>query len=205
MLDEYKDSQPIVYKILKNAVSKDKYSHAYLIETNGFSDSLNLALAFIKTIMCPNKYFNNEKCQNCHQCKVIDSGNFPEIEIIKPDGMWIKKNQVQELQEEFSKKAIIGNKKIYIIANAEKLKTEAANSILKFLEEPAPGIIAILLTENLYQVIETIRSRCQILNLKNLNSFSNSTTTIEKLNQIYYSNLEIHDTKEQIEKNSKFR
>lgn len=200
MLDEYKDSQPIVYKILKNAVSKDKYSHAYLIETNGFSDSLNLALAFIKTIMCPNKYFNNEKCQNCHQCKVIDSGNFPEIEIIKPDGMWIKKNQVQELQEEFSKKAIIGNKKIYIIANAEKLKTEAANSILKFLEEPAPGIIAILLTENLYQVIETIRSRCQILNLKNLNSFSNSTTTIEKLNQIYYSNLEIQDTKEQIEK-----
>ncbi len=115
MLDEYQNLQPIVYRILRNAALKNKYSHAYLFETNGFYDSFNLIFSFVKTISCPHSYTNNKNCQNCKQCEVIESGNFPEIEIISPDGMWIKKDQLQKLQEEFNKKAIIGNKKIYII------------------------------------------------------------------------------------------
>ncbi len=166
MLDEYQNLQPIVYKILRNAAIKNKYSHAYLFETNGFYDSFNLIFSFVKTIFCPHSYTNKENCQGCQQCKVIESGNFPEIEIISPDGMWIKKEQLQKLQEEFNKKAIIGNKKIYIINGADKLNKQAANSILKFLEEPEEGIIAILITDNIYQVLETIRSRCQIIKLK---------------------------------------
>ena len=133
MLDEYQKKQPIIYKILKNAVNKDKPSHAYLFETNGFYDSYNLIMAFAKALLCPNKYTNEEKCQNCHQCHVIDHGNFPEIKTIKPEGLWIKKEELQSLQAEFSKKAIIGNKKIYIIKEADKLNKQAANSILKFL------------------------------------------------------------------------
>jgi len=82
MLDKYQETQPIVYKILKNAVSKDKFSHAYLFETNGFYDNYNLILAFTKALLCPNKHTNNENCQNCNQCHQIESGNFPEIEII---------------------------------------------------------------------------------------------------------------------------
>lgn len=50
MLDDYIDIQPIVYKILKNAVSKDKYSHAYLFETNGFYDSYKLILSLLKLL-----------------------------------------------------------------------------------------------------------------------------------------------------------
>ena len=51
MLDDYQKIQPIVYKILRNAVSKDKYSHAYLFETNGCYDSYKLVLAFIKSVL----------------------------------------------------------------------------------------------------------------------------------------------------------
>ena len=200
MLDKYQTTQPIIYRILKNAVSKNKYSHAYLFETNGFYDSLNLVMSFVKTIMCPHHYLNQEKCSNCHQCQVIDSGNFPEIEIISPDGMWIKKGQVQALQEEFNKKAVIGTQKIYIIKEAEKLKKEAANSILKFLEEPAPGIIAILLTDNLYQVLETIRSRCQILSFKTTKPLTNSTSTLEMLEKQYYNTNENEENQTKIEK-----
>lgn len=177
MLDEYKNIQPIVYKILKNAINKDKYSHAYLFETGGFYDSFNLIFSFVKAIECPNKYTNKENCGNCHICDIIESGNFPEIKIINPDGMWIKKGELQELQEEFNKKAVVGNKKIYIINGAEKLNQSAANSILKFLEEPEEGIIAILITENIYGVLETIRSRCQIIKFKEeKKSFSNEST-----------------------------
>ena len=61
----------------------------------------------------------------------------------------------------------MGNKRIYIIKNADRFNASSANTILKFLEEPEDDIIAILLTTNRYHVIETILSRCQILTLAN--------------------------------------
>lgn len=205
MLDDYKNEQPIVYQILKNAIKKDEYSHAYLFETGGFYDSLNFALSFVKAINCPNHYTNNKECQKCHQCKIIDSGNYPEIKIINPDGMWIKKDQLKELQEEFNKKAIIGNKKIYIINKADKLNIGAANSMLKFLEEPEEGIIAILITDNIYQVLETIRSRCQVIKLREEIKKFDKETTIERINYIINNHEELEEeTKEKIEKVIRF-
>ena len=189
MLDDYQKDQPIIYKILKNQIVKEKNSHAYLFETNGYYDSQKFIKAFIKSLLCPNKYLNKEKCNNCHQCEVIEAGNFPEIKIINPDGLWIKKEQLQELQNEFNEKAIIGTKRIYIINGAEKLNKSAANSILKFLEEPEGNIIAILITENVYGVLETIRSRCQILRLKE-SSIENTNSQIDKIKKILNIDLE---------------
>ena len=183
MLDEYKKSQPIVYKILKNAIIDDKCSHAYLIETGGFYDSFNFVISFVKSLLCPLKNLKKENCGNCHQCEVIDSNNFPEIDVIAPDGLWIKKEQLQKLQHEFNTKALIGNKRVYIIKNADKLNKSAANSILKFLEEPDNNIVAILMTDNIYSVLTTIRSRCQILRLKST-QISNTKNQTEKIKQI---------------------
>ncbi len=182
MLDDYKSKQPIVYKILKNAIINDKCSHAYLFETNGFTESFDFIMSFIKSLLCPNKYLNNNNCNNCHQCEVIKSGNFPEIKIINPDGLWIKKEQLQELQNEFNKKAIIGTKKVYIINHADKLNKSSANSILKFLEEPDNNIVAILITDNIYEVLETIRSRCQIIGLKSdIIKYEENSTSLENI------------------------
>lgn len=165
MLDDFKNRQTVAYKIMKNALDKDKISHAYIIETNGLDIGLDIAKSFAKAILCPFSYTNGEKCKDCVQCKSIDKGNFIEIKIIEPDGLWIKKEQLDELQKEFSYKSVIGNKKIYIINGIEYLNVSSANTILKFLEEPAPNIVAILLTKNIYQVLETIVSRCQIISL----------------------------------------
>ena len=184
MLDEYKKTQHIAYKILNTSVKNNTFSHAYLFDTNGFPESSKIIMSFVKTLLCPNKYTNKEKCGECHQCEVIESGNFPEIKIINPDGMWIKKKQLQELQSEFGEKAIIGNKRIYIINHADRLNTSAANSILKFLEEPEEGIIAILQTDNIYSVLETILSRCQTLSLK-------ETKSVCKLSISCYPGLEM--------------
>ena len=167
MLDDFSLEQNIAYKTLINSVKNNKSSHAYLIETNGYSKGLDLGISFAKYLLCPNSYSNNEKCGNCNQCKNIDKNEFIELKIIEPDGQWIKKSQLEELQDIFSKKSIIGNKKIYIINKAEKMNDASANSLLKFLEEPEEGIIAILITENTYQILSTIVSRCQVLSLKN--------------------------------------
>ena len=180
MLDDFKNEQKIVYKILINSIKKNKNSHAYLIETNNYSKSLELAIAFAKTLLCPFNYTNSLNCNGCRQCNIIDDNNFLEFKIIKSDGEWIKKEQLDELQYLFSKKAVIGNKKVYIIDGVEKLNTTSANSILKFLEEPEEGIIAILITENINRVLNTIVSRCQILTLKNFLNLSNFST-IEKI------------------------
>ena len=193
MLDDYQNSQPITYRILKNAIINDKYSHAYLFETNGFNDSFNFILAFVKSLLCPHKKLNKKDCPSCHQCQVIDSGNFPEIKIINPDGLWIKKEQLRELQSEFKEKALIGNKRIYIINHAEKLNKSAANSILKFLEEPEGNIVAILITDNTYSVLETIVSRCQVLRLKE-SSNKKSQNEIETIKNIICLNHEDRET-----------
>lgn len=186
MLDEYKEEQPIIYQTLLNAIKKNTVTHAYLVELNGYSKGLDFALSFAKYLLCPNHYTNVEKCNGCNQCKVIDDGNFLEIKIISPDGQWIKKEQLEELQQEFNRKALVGNQKIYIIDGADKLNTSSANSILKFLEEPVSGITAILLVDNAYQVMNTIVSRCQVLSLKKENKLKKEDLDT-KTRLAYYS------------------
>lgn len=175
MLDDYQKTQKIIYETLKNAVDNDKLSHAYLFDATNSSLGIDLVKAFVKYIYCPNK----KKCVNCVICKNINENKNPDIEIINPDSLWIKKEQLLVLQDKFSVKSLTGNKKIYIINGAEFLNDSSANTILKFLEEPEPGIIAILLSKNINNVLETIKSRCQILKI--LPEIKKSKTILEKV------------------------
>ena len=187
MLDDFSLEQNIVYKTMINSVINNKTSHAYLIESNGYSKSLDLAKSFAKYLLCPNSYSNNKNCESCNQCKNIDNNEFIELKIIEPEGQWIKKSQLEELQDMFSKKSIIGNKKIYIVNEAEKLNISSSNSLLKFLEEPEEGIVAILITDNINQLLPTIVSRCQILSLKNKKQLT-GLSTIEKISHMLKDN-----------------
>ena len=166
MLEEFKTTQNIAYNVIVNSVSKNKISHAYLFDTNSYPKAMDFIMAFVKYLLCASHYANKNSCGDCSLCRKIDDGNYTELKMIEPDGMWIKKEQLSELQKEFSTKPVEGKYRIYIIKEAEKLNTSAANSILKFLEEPEEGIIAILVTDNLYQLLDTIVSRCQIISLK---------------------------------------
>lgn len=187
MLDDFSLEEQVTYKTLINSVKNNKLSHAYLIESNGYSKSLDLAVAFAKYLLCPKNYSNSDKCGNCSQCKNIDKNEFIELKIIEPDGQWIKKSQLDQLQELFSRKSVIGNKKVYIINKAERLNVSSSNSILKFLEEPEQGIVAILVAESISQLLPTIVSRCQILSLKNNKKLTN-LSTIEKIGNILKDN-----------------
>lgn len=167
MLDNYVTEQPVAIRIIKNAVDKNKLSHAYLLETNGYINKELFAISLAKYLLCPNKYTNNDKCVNCTQCQNIDKNIFDDLKIIKPadDSLWIKKDQLLDLQKDLATMSVQSGKKVYIITDATKLNTSSANSMLKFLEEPTPNIIAILLADNVHQLLDTIVSRCQILTL----------------------------------------
>ena len=159
MLEKYKDKQPLFYEEIKNSMNNDKISHAYLIETNGYSESFNLIISFVKDIFA--KYINNkEELENVYN--LIDNNIFSDFTIIETDTTVIKKEQILDIREKYMTTSVEDRPRIYLIKDADKLNQHASNSLLKFLEEPEGNVIAILMVDNRYKVLETIRSRCQI-------------------------------------------
>ncbi|MFD3448290.1 DNA polymerase III subunit delta' [Microbacteriaceae bacterium 4G12] len=159
--------QPIVGKMLTNSIVKQRVSHAYLLEGPKGTGKLETAIQMAKSIFCLQRV-DEEPCQTCSNCRRIKSGNHPNVYIVKPEGLSIKKQQIHELQGEFSKTGLESNKKVYIIEHANRMTTNAANTLLKFLEEPSSETTAILLTEQSHQMLNTILSRCQILTFRPL-------------------------------------
>lgn len=182
-LDKYNNSQLVAYKTLKQAIFNNRLSHAYIFETNGFSESEDFIKAFVKDIFC----VELEQEQTKKVSNLIDSNEYPELKIIEPSGMQIKKEEILELQENFKNKAIFNSKKIYILKNAEKLNQSSSNTLLKFLEEPSDNIIAILVVNNRYELLKTILSRCQLISLINNNKSDN------KINEFIFQNSNIKE------------
>ena len=97
-------------------------------------------------------------CGTCLSCRKSDDGNHPDLQIIRPSGAWIKIDQIRELQKRIIYRPLEGVRKIYILTEAERMNLEAANCLLKTLEEPPADSVLILLTTNLDALLPTIRS-----------------------------------------------
>ncbi|OFD41615.1 DNA polymerase III subunit delta' [Bacillus mycoides] len=162
--NEVMQKQHIVGTILQNGLINKKVSHAYLFNGEAGTLKKETALLFIKTLFCLE---NSQQmpCDKCGNCNRINNNIHPDVVIISPEeGGSIKKEQIQQLHKEISYTSTELSKKIYLIDRVEMLTTSAANSLLKFLEEPDGNTTAILVTENIQKVLSTIQSRCQILN-----------------------------------------
>ncbi|MFS0638409.1 DNA polymerase III subunit delta' [Mesobacillus foraminis] len=166
--DELEALQPTVLKMLKNSILKGRVAHAYLYEGMKGTGKKEVGFLLAKSIFCMEPGEGFKPCEACVNCKRINNGNHPDIHFVEPDGLSIKKAQIQELQEEFSKTGVESRKKLYMIMHADRMTNNAANSLLKFLEEPHAGTVAILMTEQAQQILPTILSRCQIIGFKPL-------------------------------------
>lgn len=166
--DQLEELQPTVLKMLKNSLLKNRVAHAYLLEGIRGTGKKEIALLITKALFCDSLIEGFKPCEACHNCRRINSGNHPDVHKVEPDGLSIKKQQIQDLQEEFSKKGVESPRKVYMINDADKMSVSAANSLLKFLEEPNSQTTAFLLTEQPQQLLPTILSRCQILSFKPL-------------------------------------
>jgi len=155
--------QPSIVKLLKNIRINDRIAHAYLFTGAKGTGKRDVGLLFAKSLFCENPINGYEPCEKCMNCKRINHQNHPDVHILEPDGNSIKKDQIKALQQEFAKKSVESTRKFYMIHHADKMTPNAANSLLKFLEEPSSHTTAILMTENIHQILPTILSRCQIL------------------------------------------
>ena len=154
----------IVIKSLTNTLKTNKLSHAYLVvgEDSLYCDEF--ILSFVKAIFClENKNKEFYSCEDCKNCNSINHGNYVDFYKLSSETS-IKKDEIQTLKSDLSVKSFYG-KKIYWIKDIEKMTEQAANSLLKFLEEPEDDIIAIFSCKNISAVLPTIISRCQQIKL----------------------------------------
>ena len=143
---------------------QNKLSHAFLIETNNINKCLDDIKEIIKIINCPYEY--KEDCsKECNICKLIDNDSLPSLITIYPDGMSIKRDQINELMNKFSTKPIYSKYNTYIIVNADVMNQVSSNILLKFLEEPSDYLVGFYITNNIKQILPTIKSRCEIINI----------------------------------------
>ena len=148
-------------------VAKNQLVHAYLFSGPDGVGKKQLALYVAQAVFCPQKKAG-KPCQTCPTCRRIVEGNHPDVVQIIPEGLSIKVEQIRYLKTEFAKSGVEGKQKIFIIEAAEKMTVGAANSLLKFLEEPSGQVTAFLLTSHLNQILPTIVSRCQLVELASL-------------------------------------
>ncbi|QLK85280.1 DNA polymerase III subunit delta' [Staphylococcus sp. 17KM0847] len=137
---------------LTKAYYSGKLSHAYLFEGDDAEAMTSTAMAFAQLILC-------REDTKCHM--KVSQYNHPDFHHIQTEETTIKKENIEQLIHHMNRLPIESNHKVYIIQDFEKLTIQSENSILKFLEEPPPNTIAILLSTKPEQILDTIHSRCQ--------------------------------------------
>ena len=169
MLEQLKNNQQLFYEQAILPLSIGRVNHAYIIETNNNDESVinNYVSTFYTQLLITSlNLTNNRNISKEKLITLLKNNNYPDLLEIKPVNNSIKKEQILELMKAFSNRSIYGTYQIYVIYQAEMLNPSAANTILKFLEEPEKNIIAILLTNNRYKMLPTILSRCSVITLK---------------------------------------
>ena len=155
---------------MKHAIEMDKVSHAYIISGEKGSGKKLLAELFAQTLQCERK--GTEPCMECQSCKQALSLNQPDIIRViheKPNTISVEDIRTQ-INGDIMIRPYSSPYKIYIVDEAEKLSVQAQNALLKTIEEPPVYAVLLLLTTNAGMLLQTIRSRCVILELKPVSS-----------------------------------
>ena len=161
--DQLKAWQPAQFDRFVRILEQDQLNHAYLF--SGFFGSLEMAHFLAKSLFCTDKV-GVLPCEKCRNCKLIEQEEFPDVTLIKPINQVIKTERIRELVGQFSQAGIESQQQVFIIEQAEKMHPNAANSLLKVIEEPQSEVYIFFLTSDEEKILPTIRSRTQIFHFK---------------------------------------
>ncbi len=147
-------------ELLKRSASRNKMSHAFLFRGTAGIGKKTTAKAFAACINCLAPE-NLEACGKCNACRKLGANTHPDFLVIEPEGASIKINQVRELRQILAFPPYEGRYRIVLLADVHTMRREAANSLLKTLEEPPPNTVLILTGDEAAGILPTIVSRCQ--------------------------------------------
>ena len=153
--------------LLREAVAKNKMGHAYLFRGPDGVGKKRTALTLAAYINCKSP-LNGDSCGRCTTCRKYFSGNHPDLILVEPDGAAIKIGQIRELKHQLTFPPLEAKVRVIVLEDIHTMRREAANSLLKTLEEPAPGNLLILTADLAGDVLPTILSRCQIISFGSL-------------------------------------
>jgi DNA polymerase-3 subunit delta' len=158
-----------IIDILRRTLAAQQVRHAYLLTGPQHIGKSLLARRLAQTLLCtggPDPHISpQEPCNQCLSCRKVLHGNHPDIHIVTKaaDKQFIVIEQVRELQSDASRHTLEGRRNIFIIENAHEMNVQAANCILKTLEEPSPDVVLLLTVPDAGLLIPTILSRVQLL------------------------------------------
>ena len=139
---------------------------SYVIQGDSIEEISEFTDEWVRTLVCLDRT-DQGACGVCRHCKLVDSGNYPEIYKLEPasKSRTILVDSLREFQNRFYMKSASGVKKIGVIVEADRMQVQAQNAFLKTLEEPPPDTFLLLLTTRLDGLLNTIRSRCRMVSL----------------------------------------
>ena len=152
--------------LLDRSIQQGRLAHAWLLSGPQGVGGMALAREFAKALLCDNE--QGRPCAECRQCRRVESGHHADVLTISPAGAAgsIGIEAARDLQAAANLQPYEAAGRVIIIDNADTLTREAANALLKVLEEPHPNVTLILVTANDEAILDTIRSRCQIVPLR---------------------------------------
>jgi DNA polymerase III subunit delta' len=156
---------PKILSRLRTKLREDRFPHGLIFSGPEGVGKYTCALMVAKALNC-REAPNGEFCDVCTSCRKINSGTHPDVMniSIEEEATQIKIAQVRQLLTMLELQPLEGRNKVFIIDPADSLNDEAANALLKGLEEPPENSYFILITINVFDLLLTVRSRCQIYN-----------------------------------------
>jgi DNA polymerase-3 subunit delta' len=148
--------------LLRRAVREGRVGQSLIFAGPDGIGKQRFAKAVAQAINCE-RPVDGDACGKCGQCIKVAHGEHLDVLTYNPDGQFIKIEQMREMSAEAQFKPFEGNRRVLIVDEADRLNIRAANSILKALEEPPESTLIILVTSRPYALLDTIRSRCQVL------------------------------------------
>ncbi len=170
-------------EMLRHGLESGRPAHAYLITGQEHIGKMKLALTLAQALNCTG---DNPPCDACTACAKIAAGGHADVRIIglaadeEKEKKSISTEQVQDMQHDANLPPFEGRHKVFIIDNADLLSLNAANRLLKTLEEPVPNVTFILLTVNETLLPVTVVSRCQRLELMPVNAEDIAAALVER-------------------------
>ena len=148
--------------IIERAIQTQHIAHAYLFTGPEGVGKKKAALAMAQYLNCTGKAPESmQSCGSCPSCIQAQTGSQPDIIVLEPDGASIKIEQIRALLSKVSLRNYDSVYKVILINDAHLMTEQAANCLLKTLEEPTDNTVFILITSQIQNLPITILSRCQ--------------------------------------------
>ena len=155
---------------LRAAMQAGRTAHAYLFVGPQGVGRLQLARQLARALLCTGGTTASDSCGACRSCVLFDRGHHSDYaEIGVPEGKQeLPINLIRRLQDSASVKPLEASRRVFVIREAEKMNAEAANCLLKTLEEPPGACVIVLVATTVRDIPPTVASRCQVVRLKNM-------------------------------------